>query len=89
MCRRIAEGTRWTRCGHFQRHLVIAIMDCNSYRCSLSYFHPPECRSTNCHCIKTYGDEVHKDIDKVDEYCFACRAAQDRAARLNASNPQS
>ncbi|KZT22816.1 hypothetical protein NEOLEDRAFT_1137366 [Neolentinus lepideus HHB14362 ss-1] len=33
---------------HFQRHLVVAIMDCSSTRCERSLRHPPNCRSTNC-----------------------------------------
>ncbi|EGN97757.1 hypothetical protein SERLA73DRAFT_90851 [Serpula lacrymans var. lacrymans S7.3] len=76
MCRQISEGTRWTRCGHFQRHLVVAIMDCNSSRCERSYLHPPNCR--NPACIKNFGPEVQKIADSVDEYCFACRAAMAR-----------
>ncbi|KAH7913369.1 hypothetical protein BJ138DRAFT_1146290 [Hygrophoropsis aurantiaca] len=76
MCRQIAEGTRWTRCMHFQRHMVVAIMDCNSSRCERSYLHPPTCRQPNC--IKNFDTEVQKDIDRVDEYCFACRAAMNR-----------
>ncbi|KAJ7590210.1 hypothetical protein C8J56DRAFT_589750 [Mycena floridula] len=79
MCQQVAEGTRWTRCGHFQRHMVVAIADCNSSRCEKSYYHPPTCRQPSCH--KTFGREIQKDIDRVDEYCFACRAAQARAAR--------
>ncbi|RDB15182.1 hypothetical protein Hypma_004811 [Hypsizygus marmoreus] len=86
MCRRIAEGTRWTRCGHFQRHMIIAIMDCNSYRCERSYFHPPECRPPHCRCINVYGEELQKDIDSVDDYCWACRAAQQREARRNGTS---
>ncbi|KAF8223923.1 hypothetical protein L208DRAFT_1314551 [Tricholoma matsutake] len=78
-----SEGTRWKRCGHFQRHLVVAIMDCNSIRCERSYFHPRDCRNPGC--LKNFGDEVEKDIDSVDDFCWACRAAQERQARLNAS----
>ncbi|TFK22013.1 hypothetical protein FA15DRAFT_644744 [Coprinopsis marcescibilis] len=78
MCQQLAEGTRWSKCGHFQRHLVVAIYDCNSSRCEKSYRHPRECRERTCR--QLYGAEVQKDIDTVDEYCFACRAAQARAA---------
>ncbi|TRM62044.1 hypothetical protein BD626DRAFT_558256 [Schizophyllum amplum] len=67
MCQQIAEGTRWTRCGHFQRHLVVAIVDCNTMRCRESS------------CARNFGPEIQKDIDAVDEYCFACRAAQAKA----------
>ncbi|KAF9258394.1 hypothetical protein L218DRAFT_732357 [Marasmius fiardii PR-910] len=83
MCRQIAEGTRWKKCGHFQRHLVIAILDCNSSRCERSYLHTRECRQPTC--IKNYGPEIQKDVDNVDEFCFACRAAQERARRLGGS----
>ncbi|KAH7927649.1 hypothetical protein BV22DRAFT_261739 [Leucogyrophana mollusca] len=79
MCQQIAEGTRWTRCGHFQRHMVVAIMDCNSGRCERSYLHPPSCRQPTC--IRNFGPEVQKDIDRVDEFCFACRAAMNRRQR--------
>ncbi|KAF9490587.1 hypothetical protein BDN71DRAFT_1422575 [Pleurotus eryngii] len=79
MCQQISEGTRWTLCGHFQRHLVVAIMDCNSPRCERSYLHALGCRQPTC--LKNYGKEVQKDIDSVDEYCFACRAAMARRAR--------
>ncbi|KAL1733421.1 hypothetical protein EV714DRAFT_246435 [Schizophyllum commune] len=48
MCQQIAEGTRWTRCGHFQRHLVVAIVDCNTTRCERSYYHPKGCREPSC-----------------------------------------
>ncbi|KAL1950030.1 hypothetical protein VTO73DRAFT_5152 [Trametes versicolor] len=48
MCRRIAEGTRWSKCGHFQRHLVVAIMDCNSAKCERSYLHQRGCRDPTC-----------------------------------------
>jgi hypothetical protein len=33
---------------HFQRHLVVAIMDCNSSRCEYSIFHPKGCRDPAC-----------------------------------------
>ncbi|KAF8073390.1 hypothetical protein FPV67DRAFT_1409373, partial [Lyophyllum atratum] len=74
-----SEGTRWTRCGHFQRHMIIAIVDCNSYRCALSHFHPPECRSPLCRCV--YGEELQQDVDSVNDYCWQCKSAQERAAR--------
>ncbi|KAJ7595056.1 hypothetical protein C8J56DRAFT_455918 [Mycena floridula] len=79
MCQQVSEGTRWKRCGHFQRHMVVAIVDCNSTRCEKSYHHRPDCRHQTC--LKTFGREIQKNIDQVDEYCFACRAAQARAAR--------
>ncbi|EPQ54883.1 hypothetical protein GLOTRDRAFT_42660 [Gloeophyllum trabeum ATCC 11539] len=74
-----SEGTRWTKCGHFQRHLVVAIMDCSSSRCERSLRHPSTCRSQSCH--KNFGQEVQKDIDAVDEYCWACRAAAAKRQR--------
>ncbi|KIY52498.1 hypothetical protein FISHEDRAFT_63827 [Fistulina hepatica ATCC 64428] len=77
MCRRIAEGTRWTRCGHFQRHMIIAIVDCNSRHCRNSFIHPRSCHEPTC--IRDYGEEIQRDVDRVDEYCWACRAAQARA----------
>ncbi|KAH9889885.1 hypothetical protein C8Q73DRAFT_705793 [Cubamyces lactineus] len=76
MCRRIAEGTRWSKCGHFQRHLVVAIMDCNSTKCERSYLHPRGCRDPTC--LKNFGPEVQKDIDTVKDECFQCRAAAAR-----------
>ncbi|KAJ7064301.1 hypothetical protein C8F01DRAFT_41331 [Mycena amicta] len=79
MCRRIAEGTRWTRCGHFQRHMIIAIVDCNTTRCERSVYHPRGCRSTTC--ARNFGPEIQRDVDSVDEFCWACRAAEERAAR--------
>ena len=33
---------------HFQRHLVVAIMDCNSSRCEYSIFHQKGCRDPGC-----------------------------------------
>ena len=33
---------------HFQRHLVVAIMDCNSHKCERSYLHPKGCRDPAC-----------------------------------------
>ncbi|KAJ7288666.1 hypothetical protein C8J57DRAFT_1445875 [Mycena rebaudengoi] len=79
MCQQISQGTRWSRCGHFQRHLVTAILDCNSTRCERSYYHPPNCRLPTC--AKNYGSEIQQDIDTVYDYCFVCRAAQERRAR--------
>ncbi|KZP08836.1 hypothetical protein FIBSPDRAFT_802607 [Athelia psychrophila] len=79
MCKQIAEGTRWAKCGHFQRHMVIAIMDCDSRRCEKSHRHPKPCPD-RAQCIENYGPEVQKDIDRVDDFCFACRAAQAKAA---------
>ncbi|KAI0311822.1 hypothetical protein OF83DRAFT_718208 [Amylostereum chailletii] len=76
MCRRIAEGTRWERCGHFQRHMIIAIMDCNSSRCEYSILHRKACRDPGC--VKQYGQEVQKVIDTVNDDCYACRAAAAR-----------
>ncbi|KAM6493774.1 hypothetical protein JOM56_010135 [Amanita muscaria] len=78
MCQRIAQGTRWSKCGHFQRHLILAVVDCESYQCEMSCYHPKGCRSRDC--LKFYGDEIQQDVDNVKEFCFACRAAQARAA---------
>ncbi|KAG8214814.1 hypothetical protein J3R82DRAFT_9960, partial [Butyriboletus roseoflavus] len=58
---------------HFQRHLVVAIMDCDSARCERSYRHPPNCRHPNC--TKNFGDEIQRSIDDVNEFCFQCRMA--------------
>src|SRR6266702_3862453 len=33
---------------HFQRHLVVAIMDCNSSKCEYSIFHQKGCRDPGC-----------------------------------------
>ncbi|KAF9220518.1 hypothetical protein BS17DRAFT_739278 [Gyrodon lividus] len=76
MCRQIAEGTRWLKCGHFQRHLVVAIMDCDSTRCERSYRHPPNCRQLNC--APNFGPEIQRSVDDVDEFCFQCRTAMSR-----------
>ncbi|KAI0793108.1 hypothetical protein BC629DRAFT_1581950 [Irpex lacteus] len=76
MCRRIAEGTRWSKCGHFQRQMVVAIVDCNSSRCERSYLHAKSCKDPNC--LKNFGPDVQKDIDTVNDECFQCRAAAAR-----------
>ncbi|KAI0262395.1 hypothetical protein BC834DRAFT_828960, partial [Gloeopeniophorella convolvens] len=76
LCLLHSEGTRWSRCGHFQRHLIVAIMDCNSSKCEYSIFHQKGCRDSVC--IKHYGPEVQKVVDTVDNDCFACRAAAAR-----------
>ncbi|KIM36565.1 hypothetical protein M413DRAFT_20506 [Hebeloma cylindrosporum] len=78
MCQQISEGTRWAKCGHFQRHMVVAILDCNSQRCTKSVYHPSNCRLPTC--VNIFNTEIQRDVDRVDEYCFACRAAQARAA---------
>ncbi|KAF8959180.1 hypothetical protein BDZ97DRAFT_1640694, partial [Flammula alnicola] len=74
----LSEGTRWAKCGHFQRHLVVAILDCNTTRCERSYYHPPNCRLNTCLTASSFGREIQRDVDNVDEFCFACRAAQAR-----------
>lgn len=61
---------------HFQRHLVVAIMDCNSYKCERSYLHPKTCRDPGC--IKNFGPDIQKDVDTVKDDCFQCRAAAAR-----------
>ncbi|TFL01187.1 hypothetical protein BDV98DRAFT_507850 [Pterulicium gracile] len=76
------DGTRWARCGHFQRHMINAIVDCSSSRCTKSLRHPRTCQDP--HCIQIFGDEIQNDIDTVDEYCWACRSALERAARQQA-----
>ncbi|KAJ7616040.1 hypothetical protein FB45DRAFT_935153 [Roridomyces roridus] len=80
MCQRIAQGTRWARCGHFQRHFIRGIVDCASYRCSNSVKHPDSCIRPNCHCIRDWSAEIQEDIDTADDYCWACRSARERAA---------
>ncbi|KAF7378289.1 hypothetical protein MSAN_00254300 [Mycena sanguinolenta] len=41
---------------HFQRHLVVAIVDCNRTRCERSVYHPRGCRLPTCtkvrHCVR-------------------------------------
>ncbi|KAH6911856.1 hypothetical protein BKA70DRAFT_1058077, partial [Coprinopsis sp. MPI-PUGE-AT-0042] len=71
-----SQGTRWSKCGHFQRHLVVEIYDCNSARCEKSLRHPRGCRAPTC--IQLFGPEVQNDIDTCDDFCYACRAAQAR-----------
>lgn len=77
---------------HFQRHLVIAIEDCNSTRCERSYRHPRGCRQPNCTKVgrvsrtvlpivkptQNFGPEIQRSIDDVDEICFQCRTARAR-----------
>ena len=36
---------------HFQRHMVIAILDCNLRRCQHSIYHPKDCRE-RCQCVQ-------------------------------------
>ncbi|KIJ60306.1 hypothetical protein HYDPIDRAFT_161203 [Hydnomerulius pinastri MD-312] len=76
MCNQLAEGTRWLKCGHFQRHFVAAIVDCDSSRCERSIRHSPSCRQPNC--TKNFGPDIQKSIDNVDEFCFQCRTAMSR-----------
>ncbi|GJE92587.1 hypothetical protein PsYK624_087420 [Phanerochaete sordida] len=76
MCRRIAEGTRWSKCGHFQRHMVAAIMDCDSPKCERSLKHHKGCRDATC--IKNFGPDIQRDVDTVNDDCFQCRAAAAR-----------
>ncbi|KJA16312.1 hypothetical protein HYPSUDRAFT_207184 [Hypholoma sublateritium FD-334 SS-4] len=80
MCQQVAKGTRWGKCGHFQRHLVVAVMDCCQTNCERSCNHPPRCPLRTC--ITTYGREIQQDVDLVDEFCFQCRAAQAKAAGI-------
>lgn len=42
-------------CQHFQRHMIAAIVDCNSSRCENSYLHPKGCRDP--HCVKVRHTE--------------------------------
>lgn len=76
MCRRIAEGTRWAKCGHFQRHLVVAIEDCQSRECERSLSHAKGCRADKCK--KNFGPDIQQDVDTVNDECFQCRAAAAR-----------
>ena len=39
---------------HFQRHLVVAIMDCNSSRCEYSIFHQKGCRDPGCLKVRVF-----------------------------------
>ncbi|KAF7300030.1 hypothetical protein MKEN_01325700 [Mycena kentingensis (nom. inval.)] len=64
---------------HFQRHLVVAIVDCNTTRCERSVYHPRGCRSTTC--ARNFGPEIQRDVDAVDDFCWACKSAAERAAR--------
>ncbi|KAJ7049347.1 hypothetical protein C8F01DRAFT_1002506, partial [Mycena amicta] len=73
------DGTRWTRCGHFQRHFITAIQDCMSRNCAKSQMHSPSCRRTTC--VRNFGPDVENDVDSVDDLCWACKSALDRAAR--------
>ena len=38
---------------HFQRHLIVAIMDCNSSRCEYSIYHKKGCRDPGCIRVRT------------------------------------
>ncbi|KAJ7686980.1 hypothetical protein B0H14DRAFT_2403706, partial [Mycena olivaceomarginata] len=74
-----SDGTRWTRCGHFQRHLVTHIVDCERTNCERSLLHPRGCRASTC--AKNFGPQIENDVDKVDEHCYRCRAAEERRRR--------
>jgi hypothetical protein len=49
------EGIRWSRCGHFQRSMVVAIFDCNSHRCERSIRHPKtcDCKAAGCKRVRS------------------------------------
>ncbi|EKM49854.1 uncharacterized protein PHACADRAFT_106638, partial [Phanerochaete carnosa HHB-10118-sp] len=70
------EGTRWQKCGHFQRHMVTAIIDCDSKKCERSLKHTKNCRDPAC--IKNFGPDLQKDVDTVNDDCFQCRTAAAR-----------
>ncbi|KAI0738854.1 hypothetical protein C8Q80DRAFT_1202434 [Daedaleopsis nitida] len=82
MCQRIAEGTRWSKCGHFQRHLVVAIMDCNSHKCERSYLHPKGCRDAACIKVRLLSSVR-------DETTCGCLAGVGRGMALMPSSPSS
>jgi hypothetical protein len=43
---------------HFQRHLVVAIMDCNSSRCEYSIFHQKGCRDPACLKVRSFPTRI-------------------------------
>lgn len=63
---------------HFQRHLVVAIMDCNSSRCERSVLHPKGCRDSNCTrvCLSWFLwspmfqilNHIHHDLIALQDY---------------------
>ncbi|KII90532.1 hypothetical protein PLICRDRAFT_39099 [Plicaturopsis crispa FD-325 SS-3] len=71
MCQRVAEGTRWLKCGHFQRHDIVLIKDCFSTRCSKSIQHPKGCQDRAC--IPDWGPQIERSIHTPDEFCVNCR----------------
>ena len=91
---------------HFQRHGILAIMDCEQKNCERSIRHPTGCHERTCESvspflqkqmqtsdrscswrracrpIQNWGPEVQKDIDTVNDDCFACRAKAARTLQL-------
>ncbi|KAI0298183.1 hypothetical protein B0F90DRAFT_1632959, partial [Multifurca ochricompacta] len=72
-----SEVTLWSRCGHFQHHKFVAIVDCNSSSCELSTYHPKGCYNRICERYRRakYGPDIQTIIDTVDDDCHTCRVA--------------
>ncbi|KAF7291278.1 hypothetical protein MIND_01271600 [Mycena indigotica] len=65
---------------HFQRHLIVAIVDCDRRDCENSQRHRRPC-ANHTRCIKNFGEQIDRDVDAVDDFCWVCKAAADRRAR--------
>ena len=48
LCPALSCPSMTARLQHFQRHLVVAIVDCNTTHCERSVYHPRGCRATTC-----------------------------------------
>ncbi|KAJ7049176.1 hypothetical protein C8F01DRAFT_997474, partial [Mycena amicta] len=73
-----SEGTRWTRCGHFQPAKIIMIVDCHKFHCERSQLHSRGCTARTC--SKTFGPQIEQDVERVNDLCRACRVALGKAA---------
>ncbi|EIW81510.1 hypothetical protein CONPUDRAFT_82408 [Coniophora puteana RWD-64-598 SS2] len=89
MCQRVARGYRWTKCGHFQRQEVIAIVECQDARCARSVWHPKDCRWPECQHNPDWGDQIEYDTERIRDYCWACKSKFEREARERARQVES
>ncbi|PAV15565.1 hypothetical protein PNOK_0842300 [Pyrrhoderma noxium] len=88
MCRYIADGRSYQKCGHFVRLHVVAMLDCGSRACERSIQHPSTCKSTNC--TSNLGPEIQRPVVTYDEYCWHCQSTAypflERSQRFSFSN---
>lgn len=80
MCRRIAQGRRFSRCGHFLRLNVSAVVDCQNRMCEHSICHPKTCKRDTC--IRNFGPDIEEDIQIMDDHCWPCNYAASQSAEL-------